>query len=109
MKIKDNVSNKDPIELREWLVENIIGYGMKEASHFIRNIGFSKNQLAILDVHILKNLKEFGIIDDIPKSLTRKRYLEIEEKMKGFANRLGITLDELDLLLWSKETGIVFK
>lgn len=109
LKIKDNVSNKDPIELREWLVENIIGYGMKEASHFIRNIGFSKNQLAILDVHILKNLKEFGIIDDIPKSLTRKRYLEIEEKMKGFANRLGITLDELDLLLWSKEAGIVFK
>ena len=65
--------------------------------------------MAILDVHILKNLRVFGIIDEIPKSLTKKRYLELEEKMKIFANQLCITLDELDLLLWSKETGFIFK
>ncbi len=48
----------DPLELRNWLVENVKGLGMKEASHFLRNVGLSENQLAILDVHILKNLKE---------------------------------------------------
>ena len=55
--VKDN-----PILLREWLIGNVKGLGMKESSHFIRNVGLSKNQLAILDVHILKNLRVFGII-----------------------------------------------
>ena len=104
-----NKLNLNPVDLREWLVENIDGYGMKEASHFIRNIGISDNQLAILDVHIIKNLNRFGVIEEIPKSLTKKKYLEIESKMKDFAGKLGITLDELDILLWSKETGMIFK
>lgn len=111
MNIRDKLSEvkDEPFLFREWLLKNVKGFGMKEASHFIRNVGFSKNQLAILDVHILRNLKEFGVIDEIPKSLTKKKYLELENKMKEFGNRLGIILDELDLLLWSKETGIVFK
>ena len=100
---------KSPLELRKWLVDNIRGLGMKEASHFIRNIGLSNNQISILDVHILKNLKEFDIIKKVPKSLTKKEYLKIEEKMKEFSKKLKIPLDELDLLLWSKETGFVFK
>lgn len=112
IKIKDKIVklSKDPFLLREWLVENIEGYGMKEASHFIRNIGLSENQLAILDVHILKNLKELGVIDSDTKiPSTRKKYLEIESKMKDFANEIKIPMDELDILLWSKETGMVFK
>lgn len=99
----------DPVLLREWLLENVKGFGMKEASHFIRNVGLSNNQFAILDVHILKNLKEFGVISEIPKTLTKKKYMEIESKMKEFSNEIGIALDELDLLLWSKETGVIFK
>ena len=104
LEVKNN-----PSLLREWLLKNVKGLGMKETSHVIRNIGLSNNQLAILDVHILKNLKEFDIINEIPKYLTKKIYLEIETKMKKFADRLGITLDELDILLWSKETGMIFK
>jgi N-glycosylase/DNA lyase len=110
IQIKEFLSNfTSPLGLREWLVNNIKGLGMKEASHFIRNIGLSNNQLSILDVHILKNLREFGIIKKIPKSLTKKEYLKIEKKMREFSKKLGIPLDELDLLLWSKETGFVFK
>ena len=101
-------SSKDPYKLREWLAENINGMGMKESSHFLRNIGIG-NGLAILDVHILKNLKRYGVIEDMPKSLNKKKYLEIEDKMKKFAEDVGIQIDELDLLLWSEETGFVFK
>lgn len=99
----------DPLELRGWLKENVNGLGMKESSHFIRNIGLSENQLAILDVHILKNLKECGVVERVPKNLTEKEYLKIEEKMKEFSRQIGIPMDELDMLLWSKETGIIFK
>ncbi len=99
---------KDPKEKRKWLVSNIKGMGYKEASHFLRNIGFVED-LAILDRHILKNLKLLGVIPEIPTSLTEKRYLEIEEKMRGFAENVKIPMSHLDLLLWYKETKEIFK
>jgi N-glycosylase/DNA lyase len=93
---------------REWLATSVRGIGYKEASHFLRNIGFY-DDLAILDRHILKNLKAFGIIEYVPDSLTEKRYLFIEKKMKALALDLDIPLSHLDFLLWYKETGEIFK
>ena len=93
--------------LREQLVRNVKGFGYKEASHFLRNIGY--RNLAILDRHILKNLHACGVIQELPKSPTPKQYLEIEEKFKQFARKIKIPMDELDLLFWSMETGEVFK
>jgi N-glycosylase/DNA lyase len=108
LSIKDRLNDKDIFKTREWIVDNIKGIGYKEASHFLRNIGFGKD-LAILDVHILKNLKDYGIISKIPKSLTKKEYLKIENKVRDFCKKIKIPMDELDLLLWSRETGFVFK
>lgn len=106
--LKEKISSfKKPEEAREWLVENVKGLGYKEASHFLRNIGFGRN-LAILDVHILKNLHSLEVIPDL-KVAQKKNYLLYEEKMKQFAEKIGIPLAELDLVLWSKETGEVFK
>lgn len=99
-------TEKDPILLREWLVKNIKGLGYKEASHFLRNIGFEN--LAILDRHILKNLANLGVIQ-MPKTLTKKHYLAIEQQFLSFSKNIGIPMDELDLLFWSMQTGEVFK
>ena len=99
----------DVIALREWLVEHIKGFGYKEASHFLRNIGLGKD-IAILDRHILKNLKEYGVINKIPASLgSRRVYLAIENKMKIFSKKTGIPLEDMDLLFWSLQTGFIFK
>jgi len=92
---------------RDFLVKNVKGLGLKEASHFLRNIGY--RNLAILDRHILKNLVELKIIKEIPKSLTVNKYLEIEKKFYDFSKKIKIPMDELDLLFWSMETGEVFK
>lgn len=97
-----------PFDAREWLVENIKGLGYKEASHFLRNIGLGRD-LAILDRHILKNLRRYGAISRIPPSLGRRAYLGIEEEMRRFCGRINIPLEELDLLFWSRETGAIFK
>lgn len=99
---------KDVFEARDWLVNNLKGIGYKEASHFLRNIGLGKD-LAILDRHILKNLKLLKVIGNVPGSLSRKRYLEIEKKMAKFANRVNVPVECLDLVLWYKETGEIFK
>ncbi len=99
-------SFKTEQEAREWLVRNIKGIGYKEASHFLRNIGY-KN-LAILDFHILDLLARYGIIEK-PKTLTRKRYLEIEQRLSEISKELDISLAELDLYLWYLETGKILK
>ena len=93
---------------RDWLVKNIRGLGYKEASHFLRNIGLGE-RVAILDRHILRNLAAIGVIADIPNSMSRKNYLEIEGEMVKFAERIHIPVSHLDLLFWYKETGAIFK
>ncbi len=106
--LKGKIFNgKSKEETREWLAENVKGYGYKEASHFLRNIGF--RDLAILDRHILKNLVNLGVIDKIPKNVNKKNYLAIEKKFRQFSEKIGIPMDELDLLFWSSQTGKVFK
>ena len=96
------------LEKREWIFKNIKGMGMKEANHVLRNLGFG-DEIAILDRHILRNLVQLNIIDEIPKSITEKKYYEIEEKMKEYSEYSEITMGELDLVLWYKEAGEVFK
>jgi len=99
---------KSPEEARDFLVKDVKGMGYKEASHFLRNIGCGKN-LAILDRHILKNLKFLGKIKHIPQSISRRIYMELENIFLRTAEELDIPPAHLDLLLWFKESGEVFK
>ena len=95
-------------EKRKWLNNNIKGYGLKESSHFLRNIGFVED-IAILDRHILKNLKRFNVISEIPKSIPEKKYFQIESQMKKFSNEIRVPLGHLDFIFWYNETHTIFK
>ncbi|NVM03793.1 MAG: N-glycosylase/DNA lyase [Candidatus Helarchaeota archaeon] len=111
-KYKDDIkeiveSYEKESELRDWLVKNIKGLGYKEASHFLRNIGFKG--LAIIDFHIIDLLIKQKLIDKKPKSLSKTKYLEIESILKKIAEELNLTLGELDLYLWYMETGKILK
>ena len=97
-----------PFEMREWIVKNIRGMAFKEASHFLRNVGFGED-LAILDRHILKNLLALEIIDEIPKTITPKLYKEIEGKLREYCKEVNISMDNIDLLLWYLEAKDIFK
>lgn len=101
-----NFKNND--ERRNWIIKNIKGMSYKEAGHFLRNVGFGSD-IAILDRHILRNLVRLGVIEEIPKSLSPKKYLEIEDRLKAYTAFIGIPMDEMDLLLWHKEAGTIFK
>src|SRR4030066_280561 len=79
--------------------KNKKGIGYKEASHFLRNIGFGE-KIAILDRHILRNLNQLGIIEEIPKSISQAKYMQIEKNMMEFAKQINIPLSDLDLLFW---------
>jgi len=92
--------------LRNWIVKNIQGLGLKEASHFLRNIGY-KN-LAIIDFHIINILVKYNLISEL-KSLTPRKYLEIENILKEISLKTKLDLARLDLYLWYMETGKVLK
>lgn len=92
--------------IREWLVKNIKGIGFKEASHFLRNIGY--RNLAIIDFHIIDLLTRYELIER-PRTLTKSKYLEIEDLLRTLSNKSGLSLAELDLYLWYLETGKVLK
>lgn len=110
MRLRDQLQSfRDPTERRDWLARTpgIKGLGYKEASHFLRNIGFKG--YGILDKHIIRCLAELGVLDSATPPTTRARYLASESRMKDFANEVGINFDELDLALWSMKTGKILK
>ena len=106
--IKSRLTADDISKTRDWLVKNVKGLGYKEASHFLRNIGLGKD-IAIIDRHILENLKRYKVIERIPPSISKKTYVNIEDKMRKFSRRVKIPLEEIDLLFWSRQTGFIFK
>ncbi|MFN6962783.1 MAG: N-glycosylase/DNA lyase [Pyrinomonadaceae bacterium] len=110
MRLRDRLSAfTGDHERRDWLVKEkrIKGLGYKEASHYLRNIGFQG--YAILDKHVLNCMAELNIIDDPKPPTTRSRYLSLEAKLRDFAERIEIDFDEMDLVLWSLKTGVILK
>jgi N-glycosylase/DNA lyase len=102
------ITNNSPIDARNYLKENVYGWGFKEASHFLRNIGFG-NSICILDRHILRQLVFYNVINEIPKTLSKSTYMSIESDMLEFAKKVNIPVDALDLLFWYKAKGELFK
>jgi N-glycosylase/DNA lyase len=110
MRLRERLESfDDPLARRDWLARErrIKGLGYKEASHYLRNVGF--RGYAILDKHILRSLAELGVLESPKPPTTRTRYLDIEEALRRFAARLAIDFDELDLVLWSMKTGEILK
>jgi N-glycosylase/DNA lyase len=110
LKLKQLIGSFDCRDARrDFFAKNkgIKGLGYKEASHFLRNIGFPG--YAILDKHILNSLREMGVISARMRPTTRAGYLAIEMKLEQFAKEIGIDMDHLDLLLWSRKTGEILK
>jgi N-glycosylase/DNA lyase len=104
--VRDALKNLTKDNLRDWLVNNVKGLGMKEASHFLRNIGYK--DYAIIDFHIIDLLVREKLIER-PKTLTKKKYLEIEDVLRTIGEKVNLNLAELDLYLWYLETGKVLK
>jgi len=106
--IKEIVTHfPDERSARAWLAENVDGIGYKEASHFLRNVGYSN--VAILDRHILSLMRQYELLEGTPKTPTKKKYLAAEEKLRKLSQKTDLSLAELDLYLWYMETGVVLK
>jgi N-glycosylase/DNA lyase len=100
-KIKDMIKGMPSEQAREFLVENVKGLGMKEASHFLRNTG--RTDVAIIDRHIMR------VLGHPVKSINKRNYLDMEDRLLRLAKLTKTNQAELDLILWSIQTGKVLK
>ena len=111
--------DEDSFLLRDFFVSNVKGFSYKEASHFLRNIGFK--QFSIVDFHIIDILKKHSFLEENAfvytsgknkgkrKSLSKKDYYFVENILKNIAKKLNLNLSELDFYLWYLETGKILK
>ncbi|ACP48634.1 DNA-(apurinic or apyrimidinic site) lyase [Sulfolobus islandicus Y.N.15.51] len=109
-KLKEEITplaDSDQQLAREKLL-NIKGIGMKEASHFLRNVGYF--DLAIIDRHLIDFMRRIGAIGEINvKHLSKSRYISLESVLKSIALNLNISVGILDLFIWYKETNTIVK
>jgi N-glycosylase/DNA lyase len=83
------------------LIKDISGFGLKEASHFLRNIRYSRD-LAIIDSHVISFLEEIDALGDLQvKTVTPKIYLELEITLQGICKEYGLFLSILDMAVWN--------
>ncbi len=108
LKIAELIRPDNLDKTRSWFVENIDGLSWKGGSHFLRNIGYG-NGFAIVSSRIISKLYELNYLEDLEQPSDKESYLEIERKMRKLAEDTGIDIKALDLVLWSIETGEVFK
>jgi N-glycosylase/DNA lyase len=93
------LQSKNAADARCNLVAKAHGIGPKQASLFLRNIGYS-DDLAILDVHVLHYLTWIGLVSENPKVHSIKRYENIENVFRSHARQLGYSAAQLDLAVW---------
>ena len=93
-------SASDVRNARRVLVAEVAGLGPKQASLFLRNIGYAKH-IAILDVHVLTYLNWVGLTDTPLKSVsTLSKYEVLEDSFIEHAYAFGYSPDQFDLAVW---------
>lgn len=87
-------------EARETLMQHVWGFGPKQASLFLRRIGYCAD-LAVLDVHVLDYLQLARGLSLSPSKLSRlSLYEEIENTFQEIAAEFGYSTGCVDLATW---------
>lgn len=86
--------------VRRVLVGDVPGLGPKQASLFLRSIGFAPH-MAVLDRHVLTYLHWSGITDAALSTVpSLRRYEELEGIFLAHAESQGFTPTTFDLAVW---------
>jgi N-glycosylase/DNA lyase len=91
---------KDPYEARYHLANYATGIGPKQASLFLRNIGYA-DDLAILDSHVLRYMSILQLISPTQNQVSNfKGYEKIEKTLQDYNDSLRTKLAHLDTSIW---------
>ena len=98
--LRSLVSDSSPDECRRRLVESVPGVGLKQASLFLRNVGISSG-FAILDTHVVRYMREVGLVGILPRSITPEMYYVLESVLSRYADQLGRPVGHVDRAIWA--------
>ncbi|MGL4366926.1 MAG: hypothetical protein ACRCTQ_01385 [Brevinemataceae bacterium] len=92
--VSEMIKLKSASSKREYLISAAKGFGLKESTHFLRNIGMS-DDLVIMDRHIVSFMKNIGLIGSVEHKVpsSRKLYLLWESVFQEFIHS-KLWLDE---------------
>ena len=96
--LRQILSRGAPSFVRSELVRLACGIGPKQASLFMRNVGF--DNLAVLDRHVIRFMVVRGLVTEQPKVRTLAQYEHMEVAFVQYAGNIGISVAELDLSVW---------
>ncbi len=92
-------SYPDPVKARRGLVDLCPGVGAKQASLFLRNVGY--HDLAVLDRHVLTYLRHRQLVTERNVAVSSmERYEFLERIVVNAAAELGLTVADFDLAVW---------
>jgi N-glycosylase/DNA lyase len=103
-------ASRDIRDARRRLNREVPGLGPKQASLFLRNVGYSVH-VAVLDIHVLTYMNWVGLTETLRTSIpTVRKYEALEDAFIEHAHSLGCTPDRFDLAVWvvvrvAKEEG----
>jgi len=87
-------------DARRRLASQVSGLGPKQASLFLRNIGYAAH-VAVLDVHVLTYMSWAGLTESPMKSVsTIRKYEALEDVFIEHAYSFGHAPDRFDLAVW---------
>lgn len=101
-----NVLNQKNGKLARQILLQVKGLGMKESSHFLRNIGY--DDVAIVDRHIYRFLVRHKLVP-YRESITPSLYLECESVLEKLSQVAQIPLSALDLYIFYKQAKTILK
>lgn len=87
-------------EARETLMQHVWGFGPKQASLFLRRVGYCAD-LAVLDIHVLDYLQLARGLSLSPSKLGRlSLYEEVENTFREISVEFGHSMGCVDLATW---------
>lgn len=93
--------NRSAVEIRRKVMDYGYGIGPKQASMFLRNVGYS-NELAVLDKHVVDYMRILGLTDFYVNTVSNIHiYQQMESKLKLYAAENQLNLLHLDLAIWT--------
>ncbi len=86
--------------VRRRLSEEVAGLGPKQASLFLRNVGYARH-VAVLDVHVLTYMNWIGLTRSPQKAVrTVRQYELLEEAFIEHSYSAGFRPDLFDIAVW---------
>ena len=88
-------------ETRKNIINYSYGLGPKQASMFLRNVGYH-TEFAVLDKHVIDYMRLMGLTTISEASFSNiTAYQKIEMKLKSYADSFNLNLLHLDLAIWT--------